>query len=722
MSDAEAPLSDCDSGPSGSGASTPVTPPKKRSRPWYQQAFRQEWLSDEEFKDWLQADSQDKHVAICTVCDAKLRNCNRFKLMTHKSSTKHVKNLNAKKKVTVIDDFFKKKTTGKDLQSEVSKAELLLSAFMAEHGTPFKQADHLIEVLKNMFPDSDIAQNMTFKKTKVSYLMRDGIALEEREEIAKICRENVFSLLIDESTDISVSQILAVMVRYFDHRKCKVTDALLDIVEVDDASGEGLFKAVKELLASKDIPLQNIIGFASDNCSAMLGINNGFQAFLKKEVPSVFILGCTCHSFALCASHACSQLPSFLEHFLRDVCCYFARSSKRLQQFHLLQDVVQSPKHRMLKLSQTRWLSRGQVISRIVEQWDALTLFFETEMKTDAVKIDGAGVIYRTMVNCGTKHMLVFLNYILGKVDKMNVEFQSECFRLGTLYATIADEYRSILAMFMKREVVLLKKLAEIDPCDKSLYKATEDINLGGRCQALLMKEPIVDQEAKKRFLLDCQKFLVELCKQIKKRFPLQEDCVLAKLQIIEPKEAMNPDRRVKSIAELAMHFPTLVKEKDLDDLEDQWQDLLSAKESLRGVNDKATSFWQEIRTVKDGNNHVKFNVLSDLMCGLLALPHSSACVERVFSTVNIIKTKQTNRLQVDAIADRLLAKQSISRQEVPCYKWKPSPLLISDAKTGKCHQRYIKRSNRSEQATLHSWEPDSGPDADDSPLQIFLQ
>lgn len=376
----------------------------------------------------------------------------------------------------------------------------------------------------------------------------------------------------------------------------------------------------------------------------------------------------------------------------------------------------------MLKLSQTRWLSRGQVISRILEQWDALILFFEAEMKTDAVKFDGAAEIYRTMVNCGTKHMLIFFNYILGKVDKMNLEFQSEYFRLGTLYATIADEYRSILAMFMKREVVLSKQLAEIDPCDNSLYKKLEDINLGGRCQALLMTEPIVDKEAKKRFLVDCQKFLVELCKQIKKRFPLQEDCILAKLQIIEPKEAMNPGRRVKSIAELAIHFPTLVKEKDLDVLEDQWQDLLSVKESLRGVNDKATSFWQEIRTVKDGNNHVKFNVLSDLMCGLLALPHSSACVERVFSKVNIIKTKQTNRLQVDAIADRLLAKQAISRQEVPCYEWKPSPLLISDVKTGKCHQRYTKRSSQSEQATLHSWEPDCGPDADESPLQIFLQ
>lgn len=716
MSDIEE-LSDSDrevtSGPSGAS-----TPPKKKMKIWYKQAVRQEWLKDDEFKDWLKIDPEDKHTAICTVCDTKLKNCNKFKLKTHKSSNKHVKNYEAKKNATVIDTFIKKKNEN-DLPSDVSKAELLLSAFMAEHGTPFKQADHLIQVLKKMFPKCEIAQSMSLKKTKASYVMRDGIALEEREEIAKICKENAFSLLIDESTDISVSQILAVMVRYFDQKKGKVCDVLLDIVEVQDASGEGLFTAVKNLLASKDIPLQNIIGFASDNCSAMLGTNNGFQAFLKREVPSVFILGCTCHSFALCASHACFHLPSFLEQFLRDVCCYFARSSKRNHQFQLIQDIVHSPKHRMLKMSQTRWLSRGQVITRIIEQWDALKLFFEAEMRTESVKFDGAGEIYKTLVNCGTKHMLLFFNYIIGKVEKMNLEFQSEYFRLGSLYAIIADEYRSILAMFIKEDVVLTKKLDDIDPCDKSLYKNLEDINLGGRCQAHLLREPIADKGVKKRFLLDCQKFLVELCKQIKKRFPLAEDCVLAKLQVIEPKEALNPNRRVKSIVKLAIHFPTLVMEEDYDDLENQWQDLLTAKESLRDMSDKATSFWQEILTVKDGNNHVKYHLLSKLMCGLLALPHSSACVERVFSMVNIIKTKQANRLQAEAVADRLLAKQAISRHGGECYAWKPSPSLISDVKTGKCHQRYVQRTSQHDEATLHSWEPD---DVDNPPLPIFLK
>lgn len=101
-------------------------------------------------------------------------------------------------------------------------------------------------------------------------------------------------------------------------------------------------------------------------------------AFLKLEVPSVFILGCTCHS-VLCVTHAFSHFLFFLKQFVRNVCCYFARSSKRNHQVQLIQevkDIVHSPKKRMLKLSQTRWLSKEKIITWWIEQWDALTHFF----------------------------------------------------------------------------------------------------------------------------------------------------------------------------------------------------------------------------------------------------------------------------------------------------------------------------------------------------------
>ena len=95
----------------------------------------------------------------------------------------------------------------------------------------------------------------------------------------------------------------------------------------------------------KNIPLTNIIGFGSDNCSAMMGSKNGFQKLLKDDLPSVFVMGCVCHSLALCASHAVKLLPSYLETFLKNLTSYFSRSSKRQRDFSLIQEAVELTCH-----------------------------------------------------------------------------------------------------------------------------------------------------------------------------------------------------------------------------------------------------------------------------------------------------------------------------------------------------------------------------------------
>jgi hypothetical protein len=135
----------------------------------------------------------------------------------------------------------------------------------------------------------------------------------------------------------------------------------------------------------------------------------------------------------------------------------------------LLQDVVQAEKHKILKLCETRWLSREAVIERIIEQWEALSLFFQSEAAVD--KVDGAGQILQTMAMPGTKHMLLFVGYILGKVNYMNIEFQAENFRLHKIYSSLTSQYRYLLSLFIKDEVLQSTNLADIDPADSQLHK-----------------------------------------------------------------------------------------------------------------------------------------------------------------------------------------------------------------------------------------------------------
>ena len=127
-----------------------ASPPKKKVKKWYFQPFNWEWLMDPELKEWLISDPKDKYVAMCKVCDTKFRNSNKTALLVHKESQKHQKNFSAKKSTIAINTFRSPKEP--DPQDKVSKAELLLTAFMAEHQVPFRQADHLVETIKKMFP------------------------------------------------------------------------------------------------------------------------------------------------------------------------------------------------------------------------------------------------------------------------------------------------------------------------------------------------------------------------------------------------------------------------------------------------------------------------------------------------------------------------------------------------------------------------------------------
>ena len=141
----------------------------------------------------------------------------------------------------------------------------------------------------------------------------------------------------------------------------------------------------------------------------MMGKRSGLKKLLKDDIPSVFIMGCICYSMALSPSHAVNVLPSYLVTFLKDVSSYFSRSSKRKRDFVAIQQVVRVVPHKMVKLSQTRWLSREKVLSTVIKRYDALILYFEKECKTD--KVDGARKIFDTLTNSGTKHVFVFAIY-----------------------------------------------------------------------------------------------------------------------------------------------------------------------------------------------------------------------------------------------------------------------------------------------------------------------
>lgn len=121
---------------------------------------------------------------------------------------------------TTITAMFNKPESSYQTQSKV--AEIKLTGFLTEHNISFNSADHLTNLIKSCFPDSKIAQNMSLGRFKATQISKNVIGACAEEEIVSYLKCSKFSLIIDESTDISSVKTLCICVRFFHPKTCKV--------------------------------------------------------------------------------------------------------------------------------------------------------------------------------------------------------------------------------------------------------------------------------------------------------------------------------------------------------------------------------------------------------------------------------------------------------------------------------------------------------------------
>lgn len=211
--------------------------------------FKTSWLEEDIFKGWLAPDPPKKK-AKCTICDINITRC-KTHIVQHSQTAKHVKNINKIQinKSNIIDN--------RDTLLHVHKvkhAEIKLAAFFAEHNVAFYVADHLIPLLKDICVDPEIVADLSLARDKCKNIVTEVIAKREIEEIVKNLQTCKFSILIDESTDISETKILCVLVRYVCPNSNKIATQLLQLLAIDatDSSASKIFGTFKNLLEEKN--------------------------------------------------------------------------------------------------------------------------------------------------------------------------------------------------------------------------------------------------------------------------------------------------------------------------------------------------------------------------------------------------------------------------------------------------------------------------------------
>jgi len=176
-------------------------------------------------------------------------------------------------------------------------------------------------------------------------LMGDAI---KKQILSDICQCKYFSILADETTDVSQTEQLSLSVRFI--KDTKVHEEFLCFVPVSSTTGKDLASSTLTQLSQLGLNLEHMRGQGYDGASTMSGKYRGVQARVKEMYPLAMYTNCCNHvlkTWSLVLHRSCQLLEmrwqvywtyAFFCRVLHSAYRYFKTMLKENFQVRLLLD------------------------------------------------------------------------------------------------------------------------------------------------------------------------------------------------------------------------------------------------------------------------------------------------------------------------------------------------------------------------------------------------
>lgn len=218
------------------------------------------------------------------------------------------------------------------------------------------------EIFKNSLEKAP--KNASYISLFIQNELINIIGKEIQKNIVKEVNEaGFFSILADETTDISGKEQLTLCVRFFDRSSIQIKEYFLKFVDINGTTGKEISQTLLETVKNLGLDLNMLRGQGYDGAANMSGRHNGVQAIIRQLYPSAIYVHCASHTLNLCLNTA-SKILEIRNTFatISEICNYFRGSSKRT---HILSNIFkesgQSDK-RLQLYCETRWVERHDCV------------------------------------------------------------------------------------------------------------------------------------------------------------------------------------------------------------------------------------------------------------------------------------------------------------------------------------------------------------------------
>lgn len=273
--------------------------------------------------------------------------------------------------------------TSSSTNTKLLEAEVKFSVLAAFNNIPLAFHDHLSPMIRNVFPDSDIASHYHSASTKSTCILNLTVAPVLQNDLVLSMQSNAFSLAVDSSNDSGLEKMNPLTVRIFDVDSGKIVMRFLDMCTTSSSTAAAIYEKMDgkliELLGLSN-PWINCTSVGVDNASVNIGVRNSLKSRVLQRNPAIYFSGCPCHILHIASqksAEAFSCDSKFdVEEFVIDLYYWFDKSTKRKNTLQSYCVFCDHECRSVVKHVSTRWLSLELAVERALKQFSGLKVVF----------------------------------------------------------------------------------------------------------------------------------------------------------------------------------------------------------------------------------------------------------------------------------------------------------------------------------------------------------
>ena len=227
----------------------------------------------------------------------------------------------------------------------------------------------------------NVAKNAHYTSERIMQEILETLGHQiEKRQVAALLNSRVYALMIDESTDISVTKQLVIYGRYISDEGEPCT-TFLKVQDLVDGTAVRIVESLRFYLNEKQLLFSNLMGFGSDGAAVMTGRISGVATRLRQYNPFLVAVHCAAHRLALTCSQAGAKVL-YVKKFKKSLSTlywFFQASAVRTAGLKAVQEVLDDPCLKLKEAKDVRWLSHDLAVQTLRKTLPAVLTALERE-------------------------------------------------------------------------------------------------------------------------------------------------------------------------------------------------------------------------------------------------------------------------------------------------------------------------------------------------------